>query len=1503
MKRILGLDLGTNSIGWALIEQDFDNKEGSILRLGSRIIPMSQDVLGKFDSGLSHSQTEERTGYRGVRRLYQRDNLRRERLHRVLNILGFLPKHYADSIDFIRNLGQFKPGTEEKINYRQDESGKYKFLFMRSFNEMVSDFKQKQPQLFYVKPNGQETKIPYDWTIYYLRKKALSQRIDKEELAWIILNFNQKRGYYQLRGEEIDEDKDKQFIQLKVKEVLDTGEKVKGNTLYNVIFENGWEYDRQITKVEGWEGRTKEFIVTTKTLTSGEVKRTYKAVDSEKDWIAIKAKTEQDIDQSDKTIGEYIYDTLLHTPTQKIRGKLVKTIERKFYKEEFRKIIFRQIELQPELFTKELYEKCIEELYPRNEAHRTSIQDKGFEHLFTEDILFYQRPLRSQKSNIAGCQFEFREYKKKNEKTRKEEIVKEPVKAISKSHPLFQEFRLWQWLQNLRIYNKETIIDGKEKDLTADLLQTEDDWTDLFDFLTTKQTVEQKHIIDYFIKKKSLNKANKDNYRWNYVYDEEKKESKKYPCCETRVQFTSRLNKVEGIENTNYFLSEKTRVGKKENSPLISREEQLWHIIYSVKDLNEYKSALQKFAQKHSINEDSFVEHFIKFPPFDSDYGSYSKKAIEKLLPLMRVGKYWDEVFIDDNTSNRIQKLIDGEYDEKIKNRVREKTISLSERSDFRGLPLWLASYVVYDRHSEIGEIQQWEMSYDIQNYLYEFKQHSLRNPIVEQIVTETLRVVKDIWEYYAEKDNVPYEMVYDERKKKKVRSYHKFFEEIHVELGREMKNPADKRKQISQRISENENTNYRIKEILQELMNDPEVQGEVRPYSPSQQDLLKLYEEGIYQNPDVKYDKVSEDEVQKIRRNNNPSKNDIIRYKLWLEQGYISPYTGKPIQLSKLFTREYDIEHIIPQSRYFDNSLSNKIICERDVNDDKGNKTAYEYLKEKGGESINGHRLFKLEEFESHVSKYFKNNKLKLKNLLSEDIPEGFINRQMNDSRYISKLIKGLLSNIVREQNEREATSKKLIPVTGTITSKLKQDWGLNDKWNEIIAPRFKRLNVLTKSDKFGFWDKEINAFRIQVPDEISKGFNKKRIDHRHHALDALVVACTTRNHTHYLSALNAENKNYGLRDKLLIKNEKGDYTKTFQMPWVGFPVEVRKALEETVVSFKQNTRVINKTINKFWSYTGENGNFNKGKDGKPKKKLRKQTKGDSWSIRKSLHKETVSGLYNIDTPKGKIATSVRTALSEIKNEKQLAKITDQRIREVILPNHLKNYLDEKRKAQYDLAFSEEGIEDLNKNIVQLNEGKNHQPIRKVKQFEIGSKFQVGETGNNAKKYVEAAKGTNLFFAVYWDKEKQKRNFETIPLNEVIAHQKQVAHLPKEERTPIQPKPEKGEFMFTLSPNDLVYVPTDEEIENPSLVDFENLNKEQTNRVYKMEKASGNECYFIRHDIAQLIKQYDAKTKLGELSSQNKLETTMDFDKIRIKEICWKLKIDRLGNISKAKK
>lgn len=103
MKKILGLDLGTNSIGWAVINSlvDDEGKEKltSISSCGSRIIPMDAATLGDFDKGNAKSSVAERTRLRGIRRLLERSLLRRERLHRVLSVMGFLPEHYASQLD------------------------------------------------------------------------------------------------------------------------------------------------------------------------------------------------------------------------------------------------------------------------------------------------------------------------------------------------------------------------------------------------------------------------------------------------------------------------------------------------------------------------------------------------------------------------------------------------------------------------------------------------------------------------------------------------------------------------------------------------------------------------------------------------------------------------------------------------------------------------------------------------------------------------------------------------------------------------------------------------------------------------------------------------------------------------------------------------------------------------------------------------------------------------------------------------------------------------------------------------------------------------------------------------------------------------------------------------------------------------------------------------------------------------------------------------------------
>lgn len=656
-------------------------------------------------------------------------------------------------------------------------------------------------------------------------------------------------------------------------------------------------------------------------------------------------------------------------------------------------------------------------------------------------------------------------------------------------------------------------------------------------------------------------------------------------------------------------------------------------------------------------------------------------------------------------------------------------------------------------------------------------------------------------------------------------------------------------------------------------------------------------------------------------------------------------------IPLAKLFTSAYEIEHVIPQSRYFDDSFSNKVICEAEVNKLKDRMLGYEFIKQHKGEKVQlsmGRtvEILSPEEYVRHVESQYKNNKVKMRKLLMDDIPDEFINRQLNDSRYISKLIISLLSNIVREVGEEEATSKNVISCNGAITDRLKKDWGINDVWNHIILPRFVRLNKLTGTDKFTTVNKEGHEVPT-MPLELQKGFNKKRIDHRHHALDAIVIACTTRDHVNLLNNEAAMSKNNANRIQLSKKLRRYEtvevvkdgmrkqisVAKEFKKPWDSFTTDVEQILKGIVVSFKQNLRVINKTTNYYQHI----------KDGK--KVFSPQSKGDSWAIRKPMHKDTVFGEINLRRIKD---VSLKEAMKHPKD------IADKELREKILElmalqyneKKIKLYFDEnkdvwsdvntkkisiyfftketnerffatrkvldtsfdKKKIQTqvadtaiqkillkhlsahednaEIAFSPDGIDEMNRNIIELNDGKYHQPIFKVRIYEKAEKFAVGQKGSKKKKFVEAAKGTNLFFAIYEEEQIDNktgnavmvRSFDTIPLNVVIDREKHGLSPAPENKNGTKPK-------YVLSPNDFVYVPTEEEkatgrIRKP-------LNKE---RIYKMVSCTGKECYFVPYSSAKPI--YDKV----EYFSLNKMGRALSGE--MIKEICIPLSINRIGEI-----
>ena len=150
--------------------------------------------------------------------------------------------------------------------------------------------------------------------------------------------------------------------------------------------------------------------------------------------------------------------------------------------------------------------------------------------------------------------------------------------------------------------------------------------------------------------------------------------------------------------------------------------------------------------------------------------------------------------------------------------------------------------------------------------------------------------------------------------------------------------------------------------------------------------------------------------------------------------------------------------------------------------------------------------------------------------------------------------------------------------------------------------------------------------------------------------------------------------------------------------------------------------------------------------------------------------------------------------------------------------------------------------------------------------------KFAIGEVGNKNHKFVEADKGTNLFFAIYVNEEGE-RSFESIPLN--IAIERLKNHLKVAEEI----KEDGRKLLFTISPNDLVYLPDAEEGKN----------------IYKMVSCTSCSCYFTPETWATPIK------KGYELDSLNKVEISLEG--INIKQKCEKIEVDRLGRIVKTYK
>lgn len=189
-----------------------------------------------------------------------------------------------------------------------------------------------------------------------------------------------------------------------------------------------------------------------------------------------------------------------------------------------------------------------------------------------------------------------------------------------------------------------------------------------------------------------------------------------------------------------------------------------------------------------------------------------------------------------------------------------------------------------------------------------------------------------------------------------------------------------------------------------------------------------------------------------------DPKRDDVLKYRLWVECSQTCPYTGQSIPKEALFGPDWEIEHILPYSRTLDDSFLNKSLCWAPENCRKNQRTPWETY---------GHNEAKWEELLLRLEKLDGMDKRKKRKFVQKELNlESFISRQLNDTRYISREVRGVLAPLVGGLHKVQVSK-------GQVTHTLRYHWGIDGL--------------------------------------LSGGQGKTRDDHRHHAIDAITVALTT--------------------------------------------------------------------------------------------------------------------------------------------------------------------------------------------------------------------------------------------------------------------------------------------------------------------------------------------------------------------------------------------------------
>ncbi|MBR8535470.1 type II CRISPR RNA-guided endonuclease Cas9 [Carboxylicivirga sediminis] len=844
-----------------------------------------------------------------------------------------------------------------------------------------------------------------------------------------------------------------------------------------------------------------------------------------------------------------------------------------------------------------------------------------------KNAIFYQRPLKSQKGLIGKCPFE----------------TNKPRCAVS--HPLFEEYRMLCFLNNIKIKTpadeKLRPLNESEREKISHLFYRKS--KEHFDFEDIAKQLAPKKQYKYY---KSKDKNPED---WLFNYSMKTTVS----GCPVSARFQSFFG-----DNWQNLSIEHTRATDNQTSNIDIND--VWHVLMT---FDSDEKLIEFATNKLHLNEEQTRE-FIKIH-LKQDFASLSLKAIKKVLPYLRQGLiYSHAIFLANmeevipteiwaNAENKaiirhtINDIIKTQNEEKQITDIVNGIIKLNHEED----ATWskeaaniyktsmlnrIKAYYGINRFNTFTDDKQQRIEAKAFDLLEKQMQLNMGRGKFAQVQRIDDRIIQFLKDNFGSvnADKLYHPSALETYKPAIKGDDGKYY--LGSPITSSVRNPMAMR------------ALHQLRKVINELIKNDTIDSNTTIHIEMARDLMNANERKALQSWQRKRENDRKRYIAEIKEHfsNNgistePTEGEVLKYQLWEEQKHVCIYTGQSIGLNDFLgaNPKYDIEHTIPQSLSFDNSQVNLTLCDNQFNRAvKRNKIPTELPNHEVFIERIEHWKDEYEALDKKIQKEVKNargagtkeskdNAIRRRHEFSlerdywrekyqrftmRDVPSGFKNSQLVDIGIITKYSRLYLQTLFG----------KVFTVKGTTVADFRKTWGLQDIYEK-----------------------------------------KARVNHVHHCIDAITIACMTKANYDKLAKF--------YHDWEGLREDGHTHKPHFDKPWPTFTEDVKQIEDELFVSH----------------YTPDNLAKKNKKQLRKRGVIQRDAKGypiiqTGDSVRGSLHKDTFYGAIKqkIENKKGETEEVTRFVV-----RKKVADLTDADLKNVV-DDKVRHILTEARKAEKPL-------------------------------------------------------------------------------------------------------------------------------------------------------------------------------------------------------------------------